>query len=124
MSKSLSSGDRIDVHNHSEAVMRTTPRGPASRPETRSSAALAGLETELRARGDVVRVELATVAIPASAILLTERGYRLLGFEDVWLCPLTAPELVRASGVDVQRVGAMESWRTTTIEAVACPDGT
>ena len=44
-------------------------------------AALSGLETELRPRGDVVRVELATVAIAASGILLTERGYRLLGFE-------------------------------------------
>jgi GNAT superfamily N-acetyltransferase len=87
-------------------------------------AALAGLETDLRARGDVVRVELATIAIPASSILLSERGYRLLGFEDVWLRPLTAPNLVRGSGMDVQRVGALDSWRTTTIEAVACPDGT
>jgi GNAT superfamily N-acetyltransferase len=86
--------------------------------------ALSGLETELRARSDVVRVELATVAIAASGILLTERGYRLLGFEDVWLRPLTAPNLVRASGVEVQRVGALDSWRTTTIEAVAWPDGT
>jgi GNAT superfamily N-acetyltransferase len=43
---------------------------------------------------------------------------------DVWLRPVTEPEPVRASGVDVQRVGAVESWRTTTIEAVACLDGT
>lgn len=64
-------------------------------------AALSGLETELRARGDVVRVELETVAIAASGSLLTERGYRLLGFEDVWLRPLTAPSLVRASGVSL-----------------------
>jgi len=82
------------------------------------------LETELRARGDVVRVELATVATPASSILLSERGYRLLGFEDVWLRSLAAPSLVRASGVDVQRAGAMDTWRATTVEAVACPDGT
>jgi GNAT superfamily N-acetyltransferase len=87
-------------------------------------AALSELETELRARGDVVRVELATVAMAASGILLTERSYRLLGFEDVWLRPLTAPDVVRASGVEVERVDAMDSWRTTTIEAVACPDGT
>lgn len=87
-------------------------------------AALSGLEAELRARGDVVRVELATVAAPASSVLLSDRGYRLLGFEDVWLRPLAAPDLVRASGVDVQRVGALDSWRTATIEAVACPDGT
>lgn len=87
-------------------------------------AALSGLETELRARGDVVRVELATVAIAASGILLTERGHRLLGFEDVWLRPVMAPDLVRASGVDVQRAGAVDTWRATTVEAIACPDGT
>jgi hypothetical protein len=61
-------------------------------------AALSELETELRARGDVVRVELATIAIAASGILLTGRGYRLFGFEDVWLHPPTAPSLMRASG--------------------------
>jgi GNAT superfamily N-acetyltransferase len=86
--------------------------------------ALSGLEAELRARGDVVRVELATVAMAASGTLLTERGYRLLGFEDVWLRPLTATTFGHASNVDVARVGAVDSWRTTTIEAVACPDGT
>ncbi|MGH9884023.1 MAG: GNAT family N-acetyltransferase, partial [bacterium] len=87
-------------------------------------AALSGLEAELRARGDVVRVELATVAMAASGTLLTERGYRLLGFEDVWLRPPTAPDLVDSSGVDVRRVATLDSWRTATIEAVACPDGT
>lgn len=87
-------------------------------------AAVSELEAELRARGDVARIELATVAIPASGILLSERGYRWLGFEDVWLRPLTAPDRARASGVDVRRVGALDSWRTATIEAVACPDGT
>jgi GNAT superfamily N-acetyltransferase len=87
-------------------------------------AALTELEAELHARGDVVRLELATVAIAANGILLTERGYRLLGFEDVWLRPAMAPSLVRASGVDVQRAGAVDAWRPTTIEAVAFPDGT
>jgi hypothetical protein len=87
-------------------------------------AALTELEAELHARREVVRVELATVAIAATGILLTERGYRLLGFEDVWLRPAMAPNLVRASGVDVRRAGTVDAWRTTTIEAVAFPDGT
>jgi GNAT superfamily N-acetyltransferase len=87
-------------------------------------AALSGLEAELRSRGEVVRVELATLASPACCSQLSERGYRLSGFEDVWIRPLTALGPVRASGVEVRAAGAAEPWRTTTIEAVASPDGT
>lgn len=87
-------------------------------------AALSGLEAELRTRSDVVRVELATVATAASGTLLTERGYRLLGFEDVWLRSLTATTPVSALDVDVVSVDVVDPWRATTIEAVACPDGT
>lgn len=86
--------------------------------------ALSELETALRARSDVVRVELATVAPAESGILLTERGYRLFGFEDVWIRSVMAPEREGGSGVEVRCVGAVDCWRTATIEAVACPDGT
>ena len=45
--------------------------------------ALAFVEAEWAARGEPVRVELSTLDDGAIARLLTSRGYRLLGFENV-----------------------------------------
>ncbi|HXI28380.1 MAG TPA: hypothetical protein VNG89_08155, partial [Vicinamibacterales bacterium] len=51
-------------------------------------AALADAEREWRDRGEPVRVELSVLADTAAAPTLSERGYRLLGFENVLACSL------------------------------------
>src|SRR5438132_10763548 len=45
--------------------------------------ALAVLEREYDTRAAELRVELATLADPAAGILLTRRGYELVGYENV-----------------------------------------
>lgn len=86
--------------------------------------ALSQLEAELRQRGEPVRIELATLAEPATGEALTRRGYRLLGFENVLVRPLATPNLVAGKGVDVQVVSTFDAWRTVTVEAFAQSDGT
>ena len=87
-------------------------------------AALSQLEADMRERGEPVRVELATLAEPATGEALTRRGYRLMGFEDVLVRPLATPNLVSRAGVDVQEVSTFETWRTITVDSFAHADGT
>jgi GNAT superfamily N-acetyltransferase len=84
---------------------------------------LAIVEVEMRARHEPVRVELATLAIPASGELLTGRGYRLLGFENVLVRSLEQAA-TRLPHVHVERVTPenAERWRAIAIEASACSD--
>lgn|SRR6478736_9345874 len=85
--------------------------------------ALAVFERELRMRGEPVRVELSTLALPESAARLTARGYGLLGFENVLvrsMATATAP----VAEVRVERVnaGTVNAWRKATVVAVASSD--
>jgi hypothetical protein len=88
-------------------------------------AILEELEREYAARGEPVRVELATLAVPETGTRLTERGYRLLGFENVLARRLTgAPG--PSSPVRVERVAPDEelAWRDLLVEGIRTPDAT
>ena len=90
-----------------------------------SASALDEIERAFAARGAPVQIELAHVADPAIGALLTERGYRLVSFENVLGLALggepereTPPEVeVRPSDDD-----EFESWLDVVVEGVAHPD--
>jgi ribosomal protein S18 acetylase RimI-like enzyme len=88
--------------------------------------ALAEVEAEWESRREAVRVELSTLDNGAAARMLTARGYRLLGFENVLGRRLAAsdavdpgtdgPEIVTAADADLER------WIEITLDAFAQPD--
>ena len=90
------------------------------------ASAMAEVEAEWESRGEAVRVELSTLDDGAAARMLTARGYRLLGFENVLGRRLTAsdgvgpgtegPEVVIAADADLER------WIEITLDAFAQPD--
>lgn len=81
--------------------------------------ALAAIEAAWNARGEAVRVELATLAPPEVAQTLTARGYRLLGAEHVLVRPLT--DAAPAPALAITREHA--AWRRIAVEGFATPDG-
>jgi hypothetical protein len=85
--------------------------------------ALAEVEETLRVHGEPVRIELATLAAPQSGARLTERGYRLLGFENVLARPLSSAPAPPAD-VRIERATAAtaKSWKETLVEGFACSD--
>lgn len=92
---------------------------------------LARLEAVYDAAGGEIRVELATLADPSIAPLLTRRGYALIGHENVLglaLTPDRVRELERAGAaardIDVTRVGTADLalWRDTVIDGFMYPD--
>jgi GNAT superfamily N-acetyltransferase len=90
-----------------------------------SAAALDEIERVFAACGAPVQVELAHVADPAIGALLTERGYRLVSFENVLGLALDGePERVTPPGVEVRPSGddELESWLDVVVEGVAYPD--
>ena len=90
------------------------------------ASALAEVEAEWESRREAVRVELSTLDNGAAARMLTARGYRLLGFENVLGRRLAAsdavdpgtdgPEIVTAADADLER------WIEITLDAFAQPD--
>jgi GNAT superfamily N-acetyltransferase len=88
--------------------------------------ALADIERELRMRGEPVRVELSTLALPESAARLTARGYELLGFENVLVRSLARASTAPVAEVRIERVnaGTVSAWRKATVVAVASSDET
>jgi len=88
--------------------------------------ALADIERELRTRGEPVRVELSTLALPESATRLTARGYGLLGFENVLVRSLATASSPPVAEVRIERVnaGTVNAWRKATLVAVATSDET
>jgi hypothetical protein len=94
---------------------------------TIDEAALDVIEREWRERGEPMRFELATLADPSLAPLLTSRGYRLTGFENVSGRAISAedalPEL--AAGVTIEEVPADDyrEWMDLTLDAFGAPDG-
>jgi len=90
-----------------------------------SASALDKVEGAFAACGAPVQIELAHVADPAIGAMLTERGYRLVSFENVLGRALTGkPERVTPPGVEVRPSGddEFEQWADVVAEGVAHPD--
>jgi GNAT superfamily N-acetyltransferase len=90
-----------------------------------SAAALAEIEHAFAARGAPVQVELAQLADPAIGTLLTERGYRLVSFENVLGLGLGGEtERLIPPGVEVRLSGddELEAWLDVVLDGVAHPD--
>jgi ribosomal protein S18 acetylase RimI-like enzyme len=95
--------------------------------------ALAALEAKYDARNGEIRVEQSTLADPSVAIMLTRRGYELIGYENVLGLALTA-QLVddvsqrmtadAASGIVVARAREDEIrvWIETVTDGFLQPD--
>jgi GNAT superfamily N-acetyltransferase len=89
------------------------------------AAALDEIERAFAACGAPVQVELAHLADPAIGVLLTERGYRLVSFENVLGRDLGgAPERVTPPGVEVRRIGDEEfdAWLDVVVDGFVHPD--
>ncbi len=72
-----------------------------------------------------MQVELAHLADPAVGAMLTERGYRLVSFENVLGLSLDAPsEPVTPPGIEVRLSGddEFDAWLDVVVDAVAHPD--
>jgi ribosomal protein S18 acetylase RimI-like enzyme len=87
--------------------------------------ALAEVERAYAERDAAVQVELAHVGDPRVGALLTERGYRLVSFEDVLGRPLTTGvEPLQVPGVEVRLSGddEFDEWLEVIADGVAEPD--
>jgi GNAT superfamily N-acetyltransferase len=90
-----------------------------------ATAVLDEVERAFAGSGTPVQVELASLADPAIGVLLTERGYRLVSFENVLGRSLAAgSEPVTPSGVEVRRIGddELDAWLEVVVEAFMHPD--
>jgi GNAT superfamily N-acetyltransferase len=89
------------------------------------AAALDEMERAFSACGSPVQIELAHLADPAIGALLTERGYRLVSFENVLGRALAGEfEPVTPPGVEVRPSGEeeFEAWLDVVADGVAHPD--
>lgn len=90
-------------------------------------AALERIELEWRDRDEPVRIELSVLADPSVGGVLTDRGYRLHGFEHVFGLALdggrTEP-VQRNVSIDVARDDQLSSWLDIAVEAFVNLDGT
>ena len=90
-----------------------------------STADLEEIEQAFAGCGAPVQVELAHLADPAIGALLTERGYRLVSYENVLGRAIDSePDRVIAPGVDVRPSGddEFEPWFDVVADGVAHPD--
>lgn len=88
-------------------------------------AELAAAEAAYAARGEPVRVELATLVDAEIVVALVDRGYALRGFENVLGLDLRAGAAVPCAGIDVAEVDATAlDWNATMIDGFAAADGT
>ena len=89
--------------------------------------ALERIETEWRERNEPVRVELSVLADPSAGGMLTDRGYRLHGFEHVFGLALTDQPIEEAPpeiSIDVARDDELQSWLDIAVDAFMNLDGT
>ena len=90
-----------------------------------SAAELDEVERAFAVRDCPVAVELSNLAEPAVGALLTDRGYRLVSFENVLGRAIDGePEPVAAPGVEVRRSGEEEfhAWHRVIADGFAHPD--
>jgi len=112
-------------------VAYTGPAAPSNKAiaiglgEPLEEGQLAAIEAEWRSRNEPMRIELATLADSRIGAVLTARGYRLLGFENVLgrsldLLDETAP----VNGLTIAPVEASDeaSWFDVMVEGFAAPD--
>ncbi|WP_019971859.1 GNAT family N-acetyltransferase [Mycobacterium sp. 141] len=87
------------------------------------TALLGEVEHMMAARGAAAtQVELSTLADPAIAALLTGRGYRVAGFENV-LGRAAAGAEEAVAGVEVRRADDLDAWVDVVVHGFAHPDG-
>jgi GNAT superfamily N-acetyltransferase len=92
---------------------------------TPGPAALDQIERAFAARGAPVQIELANLADPAIATLMTGRGYWLVSFENVLGLALTGePGRVTPAGIEVRPSGddELETWLEVVVDADLHPD--
>lgn len=84
----------------------------------------AAVEDEFRRRGAAPQVEVATLADPSILALLQDRGYRLVGFENVLACPLPAQAPATAPAIEItpSPPDQVERWLNVMIDGFANPD--
>jgi GNAT superfamily N-acetyltransferase len=90
-----------------------------------STAELDEIERAFAARDAPVQIELAHLANPEIGSILTERGYRLVSFENVLGRALGGePEEVMPPGVAVRRSGEdeLQAWLEVVVDGVVHPD--
>jgi GNAT superfamily N-acetyltransferase len=86
------------------------------------------IEERWAERGEPVRIELSILADPAVVAKLSERGYRLHGFENVLACRIAAgaqPGAAPPPGIAIEIVedGSFEEWFTLAIDSFSNMDG-
>lgn len=90
-------------------------------------AALEAIEQQWRQRGEPMRFELSTLADASLAPLLTNRGYRITGFENVSGRAIGVADTVPPlpAGVTIEDVPADDyrEWLDVTLDAFGAPDG-
>jgi GNAT superfamily N-acetyltransferase len=89
--------------------------------------ALEKIETEWQANGEPVRVEMAVLTDPSVGGVLTDRGYRLHGFENVLGRSLDDDfQEARFPGIsiDLARDDELPAWMDAAVEAFMHLDGT
>jgi GNAT superfamily N-acetyltransferase len=90
-----------------------------------TAAELSAIEEAYAAHGAPTSVELAHLGDPDLPAALTDRGYRLEGFENVLGLDLAAAhDLVVPDGIEVRRSGddEFEAWLQVVVEASTHPD--
>jgi GNAT superfamily N-acetyltransferase len=85
------------------------------------------IEERWAERGEPVRIELSILADPSVVAKLSERGYRLHGFENVLACRIagTAPTASPTPGLAIEVVedDAFEQWFTIAVDSFSNMDG-
>lgn len=85
-------------------------------------AVLGEIERALAGRGAATQVELSNLADPEIAGLLTGRGYRLVGFENVLGRSVRAGDLPVPAGIDIRRAEDLTAWVDVVVDGFAHPD--
>lgn len=89
-------------------------------------AALAAIESEWRDRREPMRIELASLAQVGITSMLSSRGYKLLGFENLLGRPLALVEDgAPVVGLTIEELSKTDeaTWLDVTVDGFASPDG-
>jgi GNAT superfamily N-acetyltransferase len=112
-------------------VAYTAPGAPSNKAiavgldQPLDESALTAIEAEWRDRKEPMRIELATLAENGVASLLSARGYRLLGFENVLGHSLSGPEEIPpGSDLSITTLAPNDEalWFDVMVDGFASPD--